>query len=142
MSKKVYILVGVLILLGLIGLVFWVFSQSSIGRPTSLKEVVKMDCATAQVPFACYLDKAMAAKDPNLCLSAGAAKKMDCLEAYKEILGVEVDCAVIQDADFQRECMMASQNILPENEDVSQPIIDSEIGPEVEVVDENNVDLP
>lgn len=129
-------------LLGLIGLVFWVVSQPGTGQPTSLKEVVKMDCSTAQVPFACYLDKAMAAKNPNLCLDAGAAKKLDCLEAYKEILGAEVDCAVIQDADLQRECMMASQNIASQDE-VEPPLVnDSVVGPEASQGNEEIIDLP
>lgn len=145
MQKKIYILIGVVIL-ALAGLFFWVFSQPN-ERPVGLKQVVKMDCATAQVPFACYLDKAMAAKDPNLCLNAGAAKKLDCLEAYKEILGVEVDCAVIQDADFQRECMMFAQNGLTEEltegdgveqKSVSDPEVESEMDPE----DEKSIDRP
>lgn len=145
MQKKIYILVGVVIL-ALAGLLFWAFGQSN-EQPVGLKQVVKMDCATAQVPFACYLDKAMAAKDPNLCLDAGAAKKLDCLEAYKEILGVEVDCANIQDADFQRECMMVSQSGLSEEltegegaeqEQMSDPEVESEMDPE----DGRSIDRP
>lgn len=136
MQKKLYILIGAVIVLGLAGLIFWVVSQSNTQPATSLKEVVKMDCATAQVPFACYLDKAMAAQDPNLCLNAGSAKRLDCLEAYKEILAVEVACTQIQNPDFQRECLMTSQDILPEDESEYQPVSDQENEPVAEVADE------
>lgn len=139
MQKKIYILIGIIVMLVLSGLLFWVFSRSD-DQPAGLKQVVKMDCATAQVPFACYLDKAMAAKDPGLCMNAGAAKRLDCLEAYKEIMGVKVDCAVIQDADFQRECIMVSQGGLIK--DREEGVDDSQVESEMDSEDERFIERP
>lgn len=65
-------------------------------------------CETAQFPFACYLDKAMAAKDINLCNDVGLAKRVDCLKAYAEILGVNLDCNLIKDLDFKISCQAAA----------------------------------
>jgi hypothetical protein len=43
------------------------------------------DCASAENTFACFLDKATHAKNPNLCNDAGS-KRMICYTAYAEIL--------------------------------------------------------
>ncbi len=61
------------------------------------------NCATVEYPFACYLDKAMLAQDPNLCLAAGA-KRMNCLRSYQEIMGVDITCKDLTDLEFQNQC--------------------------------------
>lgn len=68
-------------------------------------------CANAQYPFACYLDKAMAAGDPSLCRNAGFGKVGDCLRAYSEILEIDVKCSEFQDPTFEVECLKAFQRI-------------------------------
>lgn len=61
------------------------------------------NCATVDYPFACYLDKAMLANDPNLCLAAGL-KRMNCLRSYEEIMGVDINCDKLNDLEFQTQC--------------------------------------
>ncbi|MBD3281947.1 hypothetical protein GF391_04350 [Candidatus Uhrbacteria bacterium] len=61
------------------------------------------NCAQADYPFACYLDKAMLAEDPNLCLAAGA-KRMNCLRSYQEIMGVEISCDDLDNPEFRSHC--------------------------------------
>jgi len=61
------------------------------------------DCQTAVYPFACFLDKATAVRDPNLCNDAGL-KRITCLSAYEELLETEVACDSLHDQSFQLEC--------------------------------------
>lgn len=61
------------------------------------------DCSQAEYPFACYLDKAMIAKDPNLCNQNGISR-VTCLTAYEEIMESSVSCNDLSDAFFRQEC--------------------------------------
>lgn len=67
------------------------------------QEISNQDCAQAEYPFACYLDNATAASDVNLCKEAGT-KRINCLNAYQEILGTEVSCDELEDPGFAMEC--------------------------------------
>ena len=61
------------------------------------------DCYRAEIPFACFLDKATAAQDPNLCNDVGE-KRVICYSAYAELTETEIDCSIIKDPIFQEEC--------------------------------------
>ena len=110
MTRKVYLIMGLILIACAIVVIYWQTQQPDAGKTPDLKSVGKMDCATAQFPFACYLDKAMAAKDPGLCMAAGRGKRSNCLQSYAEIMNAEIDCGQISDPEFSAECSMAFSN--------------------------------
>jgi len=82
--------------------------------PVSDKNVdagsVAGQCEKAEQPFACVLDQAMAARDPNICAAAGEVKRVTCLEAYAEILSEPVACAAVKDPKFKFDCLQAQSS--------------------------------
>jgi len=106
MQKKLFWIVGLAILVTLGFIVYWKMEWP--GATWDLNPGVGKglpeNCEQAQFPFACYLDKAMAANDPDLCLKAGLGKQRNCLEAYAEIKGAPVDCAKLDDAGLRFDC--------------------------------------
>lgn len=109
MSKKLYLLVGLALILALGAIIYWKFEwphQHNIVTKSSGQP--KQDsCAHVKFPFACYLDKAMAADDFGLCYEAGIDKRVNCLESYAEIKGTPIDCNKLTDPKFQLECQAA-----------------------------------
>jgi len=73
--------------------------------------IESQDCNKAENIFACFLDKATHAKNPNLCNDVGS-KRLTCYTAYAELLEEEVDCSLLEDPTFQYECQehVSSQN--------------------------------
>jgi hypothetical protein len=61
------------------------------------------DCLQAEYPFACYLDNALSAKNPNSC-DQEAISRITCLTAYEEIMETSVSCADLSDPLFRQEC--------------------------------------
>ena len=61
------------------------------------------NCSEAEYPFACYLDKALAAKDANLC-NQSVIPRITCLTAYEEIMETAVSCQDLIDPIFGQEC--------------------------------------
>lgn len=108
MLKKSYWIIGLVIVIVLGAFIYWKF-----GYPGSPKFGAKAgdECAKAKYPFACRLDKAMAAQDLNLCAVAGS-ERVNCLKAYAEIQEIELDCSKLQDVGFREECKssLAKQN--------------------------------
>jgi hypothetical protein len=80
------------------------------GSENSPKVNSNSDCANAEYPFACFLDKATAAKDPNLCDAVGS-KRITCITAYEELLEVEVPCDSLQEPSFAQECSQYKANL-------------------------------
>ncbi len=70
---------------------------------TDMEPRLSANCSEAEYPFACYLDKALAAKDPNLC-NQNDIPRITCLTAYEEIMADPVICANLADPLFGREC--------------------------------------
>ena len=104
MPKKYYWFLGLAIVVIGVGavLAYWNYGYKA---KSGLKgKAGPVSCETAQYPFACYLDKAMAAKDINLCNDVGPAQRVDCLNAYAEILNVALDCNLIKDISFKTSC--------------------------------------
>jgi len=86
--------------------------QASPAQQQSAKSAPAIEkCQKANQPFACILDAAMAADDPTLCVYAGEAKRMNCLNGYMEITGAPVACEVIQDPKFNAECTQSLGSI-------------------------------
>jgi hypothetical protein len=69
------------------------------------------DCKDANNVFACILDRAMDAKDPSVCATAGEEKRMNCVRAYVEITGAPVECRVFMDPKFRAECEKAYSSV-------------------------------
>ncbi len=86
------------------------------------------DCSNAEYVFACYLDKATSAKDPNLCKDAGD-KRITCLNAYAEVMGREVACDEIKDVEFNLECR-ANQIQKPQTSDSLATSTESTVNPD------------
>lgn len=108
MPKKYYWIIGLaIVVIGVLAVLVYWNNGRKVGFGLKASKASSASCETAQYPFACYLDKAMAAKDPNLCNTAGPAKRIDCLNAYAEILGVALDCNLIKDIDFKTSCQAA-----------------------------------
>ncbi|MDD5725991.1 MAG: hypothetical protein PHC53_01075 [Patescibacteria group bacterium] len=110
MPKKYYWFLGLAIVVIAVGatLFYWNYGyRAKSGLKEKAGKAGSASCETAQYPFACYLDKAMAAKDLNLCNDVGMAKRVDCLNAYAEILNVALDCNSIKDIDFKNSCLAA-----------------------------------
>jgi hypothetical protein len=70
---------------------------------TDMESRLSANCSEAEYPFACYLDKALAAKDPNLC-NQGAIPRITCLTAYEEIMENPIACNELADPLFGQEC--------------------------------------
>ncbi|MFZ6015778.1 MAG: hypothetical protein ACOYUZ_05520 [Patescibacteria group bacterium] len=70
----------------------------------------KSNCETSEFRFACYLDRAMSAGDPSLCVDLGIDKRLNCLASYAEIMEAEIDCRSLKDPDFITECEMSFAN--------------------------------
>ena len=96
MKRYLLLILGILIFAG------WGCNN----QPVSTKQQASSssgDCAKADYPFACYLDSAMQARDPNKCILTGD-KRIVCLKAYEEITTEKVDCSKLSDVQFQTEC--------------------------------------
>lgn len=100
MLKKSYWIIGVVVIIVLGAVIYWKFGSTD-GQ--NLVTKAKDECPQAKYPFACYLDKAMAANDLNLCAAAGA-ERVNCLKAFVEIQEVELDCSKLQDIGFRNDC--------------------------------------
>ncbi|MDD2785305.1 MAG: hypothetical protein PHS79_00255 [Patescibacteria group bacterium] len=111
MQKKWFWPLGLIIILIIGGVVLWQIEKNRdiVGSLTDKQHPSLNDCAQAEYPFACFLDRTMNANDPNLCADAGAEKRVDCLKAYAEIKVTEIDCSRILSPDFQLECQMEIQ---------------------------------
>lgn len=109
MNKKLFWVLGLAILLTMGFIVYWKFEWpgASRGMKPGPGKGLAENCEEAQFPFACYLDKAMAADNPGLCQAAGREKRTNCLTAFAEIMGKEVDCAKLEDVGFRVECELA-----------------------------------
>ncbi len=70
---------------------------------TDVEPRLSANCSEAEYPFACYLDKALAVKDPNLC-NQNDIPRITCLTAYEEIMGKPVVCNELADQLFRQEC--------------------------------------
>lgn len=70
-------------------------------------ETSQTDCQKAQYPFACVLDKAMAAKDPSLCIEAGNDRIMTCISGYEEVTGIKINCAELKNPAVAAACVQA-----------------------------------
>jgi len=62
------------------------------------------NCQKAEYPFACVLDKAMAAKDPSLCVEAGDEKIANCINGYQEVTGLKINCAELKNPATAAAC--------------------------------------
>lgn len=102
MPKKVYWIIGLVVVVVLGALIYLKFEWPK-GQKIWAGKTAEDKCAKAEFPFACYLDRAMAAGDPNLC-AAALDKRINCLKAYAEIQEADIDCAKLQDPDFRQEC--------------------------------------
>jgi len=109
MNKKLFWVLGLAILLTMGFIIYWKFEWPGASRGTKSvpSKNLAENCEQAQFPFACYLDKAMAADDPALCQAAGMGKRANCLTAFAEIMGKEVDCSKLGDTGFRMECVAA-----------------------------------
>lgn len=107
MPKKYYWFLGLAIVVIGVGVALFYWNYGYKAKPGLKGKAGKtgpVSCETAQYPFACYLDKAMAAKDINLCNDVGPAQRVDCLNAYAEILNVALECNSIKDISFKTSC--------------------------------------
>ncbi|MFA6504439.1 MAG: hypothetical protein WCT54_05990 [Patescibacteria group bacterium] len=111
MQKKWFWPLGLIIILIIGGVIFWRIEtyKNGVGFLAKDQNQSQDDCAQVEYPFACFLDRAMNANDPNLCADAGAEKRVDCLKACAEIKVTEIDCPRISSPDFQLECQTAIQ---------------------------------
>ncbi|MFA6447179.1 MAG: hypothetical protein WCW31_02875 [Patescibacteria group bacterium] len=66
----------------------------------------KSGCEKAQYPFACVLDKAMAAKDVSICTQVEREKVMTCVEGYEEIIGSKVACEDLKNPVSISDCKL------------------------------------
>lgn len=105
MSKKAYLIIGLVIIIVLGAIIYLKFEWPG-GPNLWAGKTAEDKCAKADFPFACFLDRAMAAGDPNLCASA-ADKRISCLQSYAEIQEVDIDCSKLQDDQFRQECQTA-----------------------------------
>jgi hypothetical protein len=105
MSKKLYWIIGLALIITLGAIIYWKFEWPR-GQKIWAGKVAEDKCVKAQYPFACFLDRAMSASDPNLC-AAAQDKRVNCLKAYAEIQETEIDCTKIQEMDFRQECQTA-----------------------------------
>ncbi len=97
--------IGIILLFGIL------FFGAGCGKNASDNFEVDMnaDCNKADYPFACFLDKSTAARDPNLCNDLGS-KRITCISAYEELLEEEVACDTLTDQTFQMECEQYKQS--------------------------------
>ncbi len=102
MSKKLYWVIGLVVIVILGAVVYLKFEWPG-GQKIWAGKTTADKCDKSDFPFACYLDRAMANDDPNLCLSA-SDKRINCLKAYAEIKEVEIDCSKLQDVQFRQDC--------------------------------------
>lgn len=105
--KYLFIAVLALAAIGIAALFIWKLSSSGPQQTGSAKINPLSDCDAVEYPFACHLDKAMQSKNPVLCGAAGLDKRANCLRAYAEITGTEVDCGSLGDLQFRIECEAA-----------------------------------
>lgn len=91
----------------LAAIAFWKKPAIGPSGESTVKVDQNTDCLTVEHPFACFLDKAMQEKNPDLCGRAGMEKRSNCLKAYSEILNTKIQCSALQDLQFRMECEAA-----------------------------------
>lgn len=91
---------GLVILIPLLALVGFGCARTATNDVTS-------ECQKAQYPFACVLDKAMAAKDPSICAQIEREKVMICVAGYEEIIGSKVACEDLKNPVSISDCKLA-----------------------------------
>ncbi|GEM_PF-1270468 len=89
------------------------------------------DCLNAEYTFACFLDKALASKDPNLC-NQSAISRITCLTAYEEIMALPVNCSDLTDPLFVRECKDYKESEMQNKNFFEEDMIQDDVSPVVE----------